>query len=154
GAHEDLTLGPVIAVDAPDNDEVACAVDRKYREERVRRTRRCVGDLDELAEILSTSDRVEEMQRACRVGSSDVEVQTLRTAQACGAPGRLEDPAGHLVDRGVSVRAEGRVHGTQRHRGALVGGTVHEAQAVGRPVAWGPAVRAGSYCVAVFGIYE
>ena len=94
------------------------------------------------------------MQRACRVGSSDVEVQTLRTAQACGAPGRLEDPAGHLVDRGVSVRAEGRVHGTQRHRGALVGGPVHEDQAVGALVPLGAAVRAGSDEVVVFEIDE
>src|SRR5439155_22571482 len=63
-------------------------------------------------------------------------------------------PYSSLVGGGGCARTEGRVRGTRRHRGARVGGPVHEDQAVGALVPLGAAVRAGSDEVVVFEIDE
>ena len=111
-AHEYLTLGRVGAAHGPHHFQVAPAVDRKNREERVRRSVGRVGDLDQLGQVLAAAGRIEEVQRSGDVRRADVQVEAGgrggRGPARLGIAGsRLEHLAGDLVDGRIPVGPEG-----------------------------------------------
>ena len=148
GADEDLPLARIGVADAPDDDEVARAVHREHREESVWRAGRCVGDLDQLCEIRPGGCRIQEVQCAGRIGRPDVEEDAVRDAAAVrGAPGRLEDLSGDLIDRRIAIGAKRRVDDTGGW--GLTAGRVDEGEPVGAHIPLRSSVRTGTNDIVV-----